>query len=368
MNRRLIGGAAASLAVPLLVGGVVVGGGGGCTKKSKPTMEQPAAVEASGTESADEIDTRVQQASSFAQQLQDAVHQLPGRNQDEHVAAVRRSFDALAGVLPLLFGPSLPGELRQQIRTIEGQSQLLASRPSGLNPEPAIDTGLRAAAGALETVSGQFLYTELDAQPAFVNLRARIDELDRTRGASHQFVVAQAIIQMGQIVNAMSGELEKRAVPVGDEGDDAPTTAESEQPTTTEAQPPAEGTTTPPAEEATPPAEGTTPPAEDTEPPAEGTTPPAEGTTPGAEGTTPPEEGTAPPAEETTPPAEGTTPDEGTAAPPDEGTTTAPPAEEGTAPAGEEAAPAEGTAPAEEGGAEGGAAAEEPATEEDANK
>jgi hypothetical protein len=194
----------------LLVGCVALGAAGyaaGCARKTKPTTmttttTQPAT---------DEVGQRLSGASDAAKSLANRAELLPGRSREEYVGVMREVFNDLAAALPLLQGPEQNGVFRQRLRTVQASASMLGALGSGLAPEPATDAGLRATADALAALAGDPQYAGAAQAAAVDAVKAKLEELDRTRGPMHHLVVADAVGQISQVVTALAAELEKQA-------------------------------------------------------------------------------------------------------------------------------------------------------------
>ena len=346
----------AEMAGVSLIAAALLGAGGiaGCAKRQS-TMDKPAEMQPQG----DEIDARLRQLAELTENLAAASEQLPGRSDDEHVRLMGEVFDNLSKSLPLLYTGDPSGMFRQTVMTLSSSRDALTSRGADTDAQPTIDQGLRAAVDGVEALAALPTYSGASATASVTAARAKLGELDTTRGPIHHLVAAQIVGQVNRIVGNLSNELTRRAteepetIDTGGQPTTEPTTTEppATEPPATE--PPATDppTTEPPATE--PPA--TEPPA--TEPPA--TEPPA--TDPPA--TEPP--ATEPPATEppaTEPPA---TELPGTEPPATEPPATEPPA---TDPPATEEMPAEEPPATEPPTTEEPPATDPPATEEPATE
>lgn len=202
MTRR--GSRAAACAVSIAIALAAAG----CPKQRStmsrpPEFNPPPPVERSAGVRVEELGDRARQ---FAQTAQN----LPGRNIDEHRAAVQQAFADLAQILPILFGPNPTGVQRQQLRVVESTRSQLAALRSGLAPEPTIDTGLRAARDALAALGRSSYYDNPDLAKTLDQLDKTVSDLDAARGATHQQVVAETVDLMSQAVNQMAAALHQR--------------------------------------------------------------------------------------------------------------------------------------------------------------
>jgi hypothetical protein len=198
--------AAGTLFVPLLAGGL---GSAGCTRKTQTTMEKPPevnpapAVEASAA-------VRVNELTGMAQRFAETAGQLPGNSTEEHAKIMQQVFAELVQILPTLVGPSPGGEFRQRLRVVESSRAQLATGSKSLAPEPTVDTGLRAVSAALNDIGRGSFYTQAQLGDLLDQLGKRVDELDTSRGPSHQQAAGTAVGLASQIVTKMADVLEGR--------------------------------------------------------------------------------------------------------------------------------------------------------------
>jgi hypothetical protein len=243
----------------------------GCAKKTRPTMKtasEPA------SEVSDDVEVRLASASASAKSLEGRLGSLPGNDRKEFVAAMQGVLSDLQAVLPQLQGPDQNGAFRQRLRTIENASKTLAGLGSSLSPDPAVDSALRAAAYALADIAADPEMSGTNQAAAIEALRGKLDELDRTHGNLHHFVVAEAVGHISQVVNGLSAELEKRAA---GEAASAPVNAAASTPADTAAPAPADAAPAPaPADAAPAPAPADATPAPAPDEPAPATPAPAE--------------------------------------------------------------------------------------------
>lgn len=173
------------------------------TMRPPPEVNPPPPVEASATK-------RVDALGDLARQLTETAERLPGRSPAEYRAIMQQAFAQLAQVLPILYGPNPNGSQRQQLTVVESARAHLASAPQDLAPEPTIDTGLRAARDALESVGRNSFYDQAHVGQTLDRLSGVIPSLDATRGVLHQQAVTQSVELMAQAITQMAIALNER--------------------------------------------------------------------------------------------------------------------------------------------------------------
>jgi outer membrane murein-binding lipoprotein Lpp len=174
----------------------------GCAKKGPPAT-QPAAqpqVVTSRLELEQKIQQLHQQAAAFA----DTADQLAGRSDQGHQMLVEQSLTELTQLLPLLAGPGMDGGLNQHIQVIESSRNKLRNADEEQAAGPTINTALRSASGSLERIMADGFADQPQLAEVLNQLKGKIGELDTTRGAIHQLVVAQCMELMSQAVSGMS--------------------------------------------------------------------------------------------------------------------------------------------------------------------
>jgi hypothetical protein len=198
-----------------------------CAPKKSPTME-PISVTQSKTEeqvspgsaTMDELNTLVAELSTRAQDL-------PGRTAEAHRAAMHDVFDNLAKLLPILAGPEPSGGFRQQVRTVEAARDRLAPDAGDVNAEPAIGTGVRAAAAAFNDVAHDddtFAGPEIGEN--LKKLSATVDELDTVGGVGRPYIAADSVQLMAQIAHQMADKIGGVSTGGASTADAAPVTTE----------------------------------------------------------------------------------------------------------------------------------------------
>ena len=180
----------------------------GCAKQ-RSTMDRPPEVNPPPRVERD-ADVRVDELEGLSQRFTQTAQRLPGRNSNEHRAAVVQAFADLSQILPILFGPSPTGVQRQQLRVIENARSQLAGSSSGLAPEPTIDTALRAGRDALSGLGRGSYFDHPELTQMLDRLDNTVSDLDAARGTTHHQVVAEVVDLMSQTVNQMWEALSQR--------------------------------------------------------------------------------------------------------------------------------------------------------------
>jgi hypothetical protein len=140
--------------------------------------------------------------------LSQKAENLPGRTADDHRAAMHDVFDNLAKLLPILDGPESSGGFRQQLRSVEAARDRLAPDAGDVNADPAIGTGLRAAAAAFNDVTRDddtFAGPEIGEN--LKKLQTTVDELDTVGGVGRPYVAADSVQLMAQVAHQMADKI-----------------------------------------------------------------------------------------------------------------------------------------------------------------
>ena len=180
----------------------------GCAKRQStmerpPEVNPPPPVERSAEVRSDELGDLSRRFSQTAQTL-------PGRTPQEDRQRMQQVFAELAGILPVLYGPNPPGTFRQQLRIVEGARGQLATAPQSLAADPTIDTALRAARDALESMASRTYFDQAQLGQSMDRLNASVAALDAARGGSHQQAVAGAVEAMARVIQQMSEAMTQR--------------------------------------------------------------------------------------------------------------------------------------------------------------
>lgn len=180
----------------------------GCAKRQSsmgkaPEVNPPPKVETSAAARSDEL-------GELSRRFGETAQTLPGGTAQEHRRLMRQVFAELAQALPVLYGPNPPGTFRQQLRIVENARTQLGSASQSLAVEPTIDTALRAARDALESMASRSYFDQAQLGQSMDRLNAAVAGLDTARGPAHQEAAAGAIEAMAAVIQQMSGALSQR--------------------------------------------------------------------------------------------------------------------------------------------------------------
>jgi hypothetical protein len=183
--------------------------GAGCVRKTQSTLPPPPPIAAdSQTNVPADPQARATDLSAAADRFGDTVRRLPGKSEAEHREVVRQALGELGRILPLLAGPDPGGAFEQRTRTIESaRTRLGGDSTTTAAVEPAIDEGLRAAAGALRDVARAKYAGHQQIAQSLDELDKTVAELDVARGGPHRAVVTDAFRQTADVIHAMSDAL-----------------------------------------------------------------------------------------------------------------------------------------------------------------
>ncbi|MDB5319224.1 MAG: hypothetical protein JWN40_855 [Phycisphaerales bacterium] len=183
----------------------------GCAAKTQTTLNPPPPDANPEPQLATDVRERVKELVALADQYAAGANKLPGRNAQEDRAQTTQQFALLAQILPMLNGPDMSGDFRQQLRIIESTRSQLASGSQDLSVEPTIDTGLRAAHRALAAINQRAFTENAEIAKHLDAMHAKVQELDGVNDATHRLVAAQAFKgsaqAISQMVNALNGRL-----------------------------------------------------------------------------------------------------------------------------------------------------------------
>ena len=175
----------------------------GCAKKNTATMDAKAPANPQ-PQMNNSVPQRVDELKGLAGQFDELSRRLPGRDENEHRAVMAEVFARLAEMLPMLQGPDPSGAFRVQLRTIEDARQRLSNPASNLAFEPTIDSGLRAAAAALSTITRETFYAGENVADEIDRLNAMLPQLDAVRGPFHRLVVKDVVHHLAAVMTHMS--------------------------------------------------------------------------------------------------------------------------------------------------------------------
>ena len=182
----------------------------GCAAKKETTLKPPPPDGNPEPQLATDIHERVKELTARAKEYSDGTQKLPGRTAQDDRAQTTQQFALLAQILPMLNGPDMSGDFRQQLRIIESSRAQLASGTQDLAVEPTVDTGLRAAHRALAGINQRGFSDNPDIAKNLDALNAKIQELDGTADAIHRLIASQAFKDSAQVITQMSGALGAR--------------------------------------------------------------------------------------------------------------------------------------------------------------
>jgi hypothetical protein len=182
----------------------------GCAAKNQTTLKSAPPDANPEPQLATDVHERVKELTTRAQEYAAGCEKLPGRNAQEDRAQTSHQFALLAQILPILNGPEMSGDFRQQLRIIDSSRAQLASGTQDLAVEPTVDTGLRAAQRALAGIN-QRAFTEMpDIAKSLDAMHAKVQELDGTADAIHRLIASQAFKSSAHVINQMTSALSGR--------------------------------------------------------------------------------------------------------------------------------------------------------------
>ena len=179
-----------------------------CTPKKKPTRTTQPNPEAN---SMTDADVRMSELRKRAQELTNVTQQLPAEPDATNRALVADAFGKASSALELLGGPTPGGAFRQQLRIIENTRTFLKSGSNDVSIAPSTDSGLRSLESALTSVRERLFQNDDKVRAEIETLRAKLAQLDNSRGAMHSIAVAEAFKSAANVVDTMSTELDSRA-------------------------------------------------------------------------------------------------------------------------------------------------------------
>jgi hypothetical protein len=182
----------------------------GCAPKTQTTLKPPPPEPNPEPHLASDARERVKELATLAEEFSNGAIALPGVNAAEDRTQVTHEFELLGQMLPMLNGPDMTGDFRQQLGIVNSSRSLLSTASQDLAVEPTIDTGLRAGHRALTSISQRSFIELTDVSKALETMRTKIEELDGISGPAHRLVTAQAFRAGAEAVTLMSAELDKR--------------------------------------------------------------------------------------------------------------------------------------------------------------
>lgn len=184
----------------------------GCVRKTESTIPDVPITSHPEPKVAADPRARANDLSNAAEQFAATTRRLPGNSDAEHRQVVQQAFADLGKVLPLLAGPEPGGALEQRTRTIDSARTRIGGETTA-PADPAIDEGLRAAAGALRDVARAKYAGQGQINQALDRLDKTVAELDVARGGPHRAAAADALRQMADVIHAMSDALAAQTAP-----------------------------------------------------------------------------------------------------------------------------------------------------------
>lgn len=182
----------------------------GCAAKKETTLKPPPPDANPEPQLATDIHERVKELTARAKEYSDGTNKLPGRNAPDDRTQTTQQFALLAQILPILNGPDMSGDFRQQLRIIESTRAQLASGTQDLSIEPTVDTGLRAAHRALAGINQRAFTDNPDIAKSLDAMNAKVQELDGTADAIHRLIASQAFKNSAQTITQMASALSGR--------------------------------------------------------------------------------------------------------------------------------------------------------------
>jgi hypothetical protein len=158
-----------------------------------------------------DADVRMSELRKRAQELTNVTQQLPAEPDATNRALVADAFGKASSALELLGGPTPGGAFRQQLRIIENTRTFLKSGSNDVSIAPSTDSGLRSLESALTSVRERLFQNDDKVRAEIETLRAKLAQLDNSRGAMHSVAVAEAFKSAANVVDTMSTELDSRA-------------------------------------------------------------------------------------------------------------------------------------------------------------
>src|SRR3954470_3858515 len=160
----------------------------GCAAKKQTTLTPPPPEPNPEPQLATDARQRVQHLGSLAEQYTAGAAKLPGQNEQQDRQLVSEQFNQLSQILPLLNGPDMPGDFRQQLRIIESTRSQLSGGSLDLSSEPTVATGLRAAQHALSGLQQRAFAEQGDISKHIDAMRSAVQQLDTVNGPIHRLV------------------------------------------------------------------------------------------------------------------------------------------------------------------------------------
>jgi hypothetical protein len=181
-----------------------------CAPKSQTTLKAPPPEPNPEPQLATDAHERVKELGTRAEDYMKGAAMLPGRNAEEDRAKTTEQFTLLAQILPMINGPDMSGDFRQQLRIIDATRSQLSNGSQDLSIEPTVDTGLRAAHRALASINQRAFSANPEIAKSLDAMHAKVRELDGVSDAIHRLVAAQAFKSSAQAIGDMTKALTQR--------------------------------------------------------------------------------------------------------------------------------------------------------------
>jgi hypothetical protein len=194
-----------------------------CAPKKSPTMEPISVTEAKTEDQASAASANMDELSQLLADLAPKANNLPGRTAEAHRSAMHDVFDNLTRLLPILAGPEAGGGFRQQLRSVEAARDRLAPDAGDINAEPAIGSGVRAAAAAFNDIAqDDDTFAGPDIAANLKKLQTTVDEFDAVGGVGRPYVAADSMKLMAQIAQQMADRIRGDGGAISSTSDAAP--------------------------------------------------------------------------------------------------------------------------------------------------
>jgi hypothetical protein len=205
---------------------------GGCANKKtsdvgreqQQTQQSQEAARGQEPEIAAQVAGRVRNVQARVAQLQVDAAQLPGETDADQRRLMQMVFSDLAGVLPLIAGPSPTSEFRQGLRVLDVSRQQLATGSTEMATEPTIGQGLRATDRLLVNLNATVFENNPDLAKRLGALGQSIDELDTAHGATNRLLATHVVRMAVDVLQQMANIMADRAGIEGMKPTTAPTT------------------------------------------------------------------------------------------------------------------------------------------------
>lgn len=182
----------------------------GCARRTQTVLPPPPPEPNPEPRLTNDARERVKELGTLAEGFAAGATKLPGSSDADDRAKITQEFALLAQLLPMLNGPDMSGDFRQQLDIVSYTRGQLGGGSQDLAVEPTIDTGLRAANRALTGISQRSFIELTDVSKNLDTMRAKIEELDGISGPIHRLVTAQAMQAAAHAATQMAAALDQR--------------------------------------------------------------------------------------------------------------------------------------------------------------